>query len=85
MSTDDLEPIVDALIEGVISVAGDLIVSTGERRTRRNKSSAQSGMDAQPQPEQAKADSQPWRCPECGASNSGRAQFCSLCIRPRST
>lgn len=83
--SDDI--IVDVIAGGVSWVAHVVKDTTAPRRARRAKAPVQPDEAAEPAPKQAAADSGPWSCPSCGASNSGRAEFCSLCakLRPTST
>jgi hypothetical protein len=85
MSMDDPEDLImDGLIGGASWLA-DTFKDTAAPRRRHAKSPVQPDKVEEPSPKQAEADSGPWSCPSCGASNSGRAEFCSLCTKLRPT
>ncbi|NLG64348.1 MAG: hypothetical protein GX537_01935 [Actinobacteria bacterium] len=82
MTMDDPENlIIDGLIVGA-SVLTDVVKDAAASRKRRAKAPPQPGQDGAERPAR-QADAEPWHCPSCGALNSGRAEFCSLCAKPR--
>lgn len=85
MSMDDPEDLImDGLIGGASWLA-DTFKDTAAPRRRHARSPVQPEKAAELPPKHADADCGPWSCPSCGASNSGRAEFCSLCTKLRPT
>jgi hypothetical protein len=83
MSANDSDDLIVGGLVGGASWLVDVYTDTASSRARHSKSQAPPDGAAERRPKPDLAASKPWSCPSCGASNSGRAEFCSLCAKLR--
>jgi len=67
------------VVDGVSTVVGKANKAITAKRAQTKPAQPEAGTEST----QAAEPATPWNCPACGAFNSARATFCSLCAKPR--